>query len=397
MVRITPFAVEQWMDKYETTPDVLNIAETCAASVSLDDLVGLSKDPAAPGPIDTSIKLTYGPIPGTRTLRERIAAHCSTEETQLAAEDVVITQGAIGANFLSLYTLIGPGDHVVCVYPTYQQLYDVPRSVGAEVTLWKLRAEEGFVPNVDELTSLIKENTKMIIINNPNNPTGAPISTDIVQRIARVAEEKGIILFSDEVYRPLFHGGALGEIEVPLPATTLGYQKTVVTGSMSKGYALAGIRVGWVASRDKSIISAIMSARDYTTISVSQIDDQIASYALSPAVRPSLVERNMTLARTNAKLVKEFVERHKSVCSWVEPRAGTTAFIRFTKNGEPVNDVDFCLDLLDKTKILFCAGSRCFGGDEDFKGYVRMGYVCETEVLVEGLKRLGDYIDNNLS
>lgn len=315
----------------------------------------------------------------------------------MAAEDIIITQGAIGANFLSLFTLVGPGDHVVCVYPTYQQLYDVPRSVGAEVTLWKLRAEEGFVPNVDELTSLIKENTKMIIINNPNNPTGAPISTDIVQRIARVAEEKGIILFSDEVYRPLFHGGALGEIEVPLPATTLGYQKTVVTGSMSKGYALAGIRVGWIASRDKSIISAIMSARDYTTISVSQIDDQIASYALSPAVRPSLVERNMTLARTNAKLVKEFVERHQSVCSWVEPRAGTTAFIRFTKNGEPVDDVDFCLDLLDKTKILFCAGSRCFGGDEDFKGYVRMGYVCETDVLVEGLKRLGDYIDNNLS
>lgn len=237
----------------------------------------------------------------------------------------------------------------------------------------------------------------MIIINNPNNPTGAPISTDIVQRIARVAEEKGIILFSDEVYRPLFHGGALGEIEVSLPATTLGYQKTVVTGSMSKGYALAGIRVGWIASRDKSIISAIMSARDYTTISVSQIDDQIASYALSPAVRPSLVERNMALARINAKLVKEFVERHKSVCSWVEPRAGTTAFIRFTKNGEPVDDVEFCLDLLDKTKILFCAGSRCFGGDEDFKGYVRMGYVCETDVLVEGLKRLGDYIDSNLS
>ncbi|KAM5342827.1 hypothetical protein ACJ41O_013793 [Fusarium nematophilum] len=396
MVRITPFAVEQWMDEYETTPGVLNIAETCAASVSVDDLVQLCKDPAAPGPLNTGLKLTYGPIPGSRPLRERVAALCSNEGTQLSAENVIITQGAIGANFLSLYTLIGPGDHVVCVYPTYQQLYDVPRSIGADVSLWKLREEEGFVPNVEELIRLIKDNTKMIIINNPNNPTGAPIPTDTLHRIAQVAEEKGIILFSDEVYRPLFHGGSSGQCEVPLPATTLGYEKAIVTGSMSKGYALAGIRVGWIASGDKAIIKAIMAARDYTTISVSQLDDQIASYALSPAVRPSLVERNLGLARHNAKLLKAFMERHKSVCSWVEPTAGTTAFIRFNKGGEPVNDIEFCKDLLNKTKVFFAPGSHCFGGDEDFKGYIRLGYVCETEVLVAGLKELSAYIETHL-
>jgi aspartate/methionine/tyrosine aminotransferase len=165
---------------------------------------------------------------------------------------------------------------------------------------------------------------------------------------------------------------------------------------MSKGYALAGIRVGWIASKDKSIISAVMAARDYTTISVSQIDDQVARYALSPAVLPSLVDRNLTLARTNSRLVKEFIARYKSVCSWVEPTAGTTAFVRFSKDGKPVNDVDFCLDLLSKHNVLLVAGSKCFGSDEDFKGYVRMGYVCETEVLVEGLKRLGACIESNL-
>ncbi|KAJ4261420.1 hypothetical protein NW762_006845 [Fusarium torreyae] len=396
MVRITPFAVEQWMDEYETTPGVLNIAETCAASVSIDDLVGMCKDSEAPGPIDTSLKLTYGPIPGSRVLRERIAAQCSTKETQLVTEDVVVTQGAIGANFLALYSLIGPGDHVVCVYPTYQQLYDVPRSIGAEVTLWRLREGENFVPNVDDLVNLVQDNTKMIIINNPNNPTGAPIPNQTLKRIAQVAEEKGIILFSDEVYRPLFHGGAAGQIEVPQPVTTLGYEKTLVTGSMSKGYALAGIRVGWVASKDKSIISAIMAARDYTTISVSQIDDCIASYALSPAVQPFLVDRNLALARTNAKLLKDFIKRYESICSWVEPTAGTTAFIRFSKNGQPIDDVEFCLDLLSKNNVLFVAGSKCFGSDEDFKGFVRVGYVCETDVLVEGLERLGTYVEANL-
>ncbi|KAM5524566.1 aminotransferase class I and II [Fusarium oxysporum f. sp. phaseoli] len=374
MVRIAPFAVEQWMNEYETTPGALNVAETCAASVSIDDLVGMCKDPK----------------------HKRIAAQCSTEDTKLAAKDIVVTQGAIGANFLALYSLVGPNDHVVCVYPTYQQLYEVPRSIGAEVSLWKLKEEESFVPNVDGLINLIRKNTKMIIINNPNNPTGAPIHNSELGRIAQIAKEKGIILFSDEVYRPLFHGGASGQIDIPKPATSFGYERTITTGSMSKGYALAGIRVGWIASKDKCIISAIMAARDYTTISVSQIDDQVARYALSPAVLPSLVDRNLTLARNNAKLVKEFIGRYKAVCSWVEPTAGTTAFVRFIKNGQPINDVDFCLDLLSKNNVLFVAGSKCFGKDEDFKGYIRMGYVCETHVLVEGLKRLGAYIDANL-
>jgi aspartate/methionine/tyrosine aminotransferase len=166
---------------------------------------------------------------------------------------------------------------------------------------------------------------------------------------------------------------------------------------MSKGYALAGIRVGWIASRDKSIMSAIMSARDYTTISVSQIDDQIATYALSPEVRPSLVKRNIDLARTNAKILKTFMERYKSVCSWIEPKAGTTAFVKFQdRSGQPVDDTQLCLDLLNKANILLVAGSKCFGGDKDFKGYVRMGYVCETDVLVAGLRELGAYIDKYL-
>ncbi|RGP79417.1 hypothetical protein FLONG3_2472 [Fusarium longipes] len=398
MVQITPFAVEQWMDKYETTPNVKNVAETCAASVSIDNLVSMSTDKNAKTPIDTSIKMTYGPILGSDKLRERIAAHCSSEKIRLTVEDVIVTQGAIGANFLSLYSLVGPEDHVICVYPTYQQLYDTPRSLGAQVTLWRLKPENGFVPDVEELPGMIKSNTKMIIVNNPNNPTGAPIPRSVLSQIAAIAEEKGIIFFSDEVYRPLFHGGASGEAEVPEPVSALtSYEKTIVTGSMSKGYALAGIRVGWIATRNKDIRTAITSARDYTTISVSQVDDQIAAFALSPEVRPTLVKRNIELARTNAKILKKFIAKYSSVCSWVEPTAGTTAFVRFQdKNGQPVDDTELCIDLLNKENVLIVAGSKCFGGDEDFKGYVRLGYVCETDVLEVGLEALGSYIEKNL-
>jgi aspartate/methionine/tyrosine aminotransferase len=164
---------------------------------------------------------------------------------------------------------------------------------------------------------------------------------------------------------------------------------------MSKAFALAGIRIGWIASRDRAIIDAVAAARDYTTISVSQLDDQVASYALSePVVRP-LLERNTALARSNLALLSAFVEKHASVCSWVKPTAGTTALVQFRKNGVPVDDPSFVLDLLDKTKVLFMPASPCFGRGVDFKGSVRLGYVCETGVLVEGLERLGRYIEEH--
>lgn len=165
MVRIAPFAVEQWMDEYETTPGVLNIAETCAASISLEELVGLSEDTAAANPIDASAKLVYGAIRGSEELRQSVVAQYSKDGgSKLSANDVLITQGAIGANFLALYTLIGPSDHVVCVYPTYQQLYSVPESVGAEVSLWRLRKDNRFIPDVAELEALVQTNTKVIHI-----------------------------------------------------------------------------------------------------------------------------------------------------------------------------------------------------------------------------------------
>ena len=237
----------------------------------------------------------------------------------------------------------------------------------------------------------------MIIINNPNNPSGATIPTETLRQIASFAEKRGIILFSDEVYRPLFHDGFENNPRKPLSAAALGYGKTIVTGSMSKAFALAGIRVGWIASPDKSIIESVVHARDYTNISVSQVDDQIASYALSPSVQAPLLERNLSLTLTNKALVEEFVNSHSSVCSWLKPTAGTTGFVQFRSQGKPVNDVEFCVDVLKEKKILFCPGSHCFGRGADFQGYVRMGYAfCDVAVLKEALEKLSQYCKTHL-
>lgn len=156
------FAVEQWMDEYELTPGVLNVAETCASSISIDELTALSGNKDTPLPLKTSTRLTYGSIRGSTELRKAVAElHTGGATRPLTEADVIIAQGGISANFLALFTLLGPTDHVVCVYPTYQQLYSVPESLGAQVSLWKLKAENGYIPDVAELSSLVRRNTKV--------------------------------------------------------------------------------------------------------------------------------------------------------------------------------------------------------------------------------------------
>lgn len=178
----------------------------------------------------------------------------------------------------------------------------------------------------------------------------------------------------------------------------MGYENTIATGSMSKAYALAGIRIGWIASRSRPIIESIATARDYTTISVSRLDDGIASYALSNNVIHALLKRNIQLAKTNLALLEAFVDGNRRNCSWVKPTAGTTAWLKFEDlaSREAIDDVQFCKDVLDKTKVMFLPGSKCFGEGKEFHGFVRIGYVCHTEVLKEALEKLGKYVRQNL-
>ncbi|KAL5360987.1 hypothetical protein BJX96DRAFT_165575 [Aspergillus floccosus] len=393
MVQIKDFAVEQWMDKYETQAKY-NIAETCCASISVADLQELCEDKSL-NPLDLSTKLTYGAIRGSEQLRSTLANLYSVKTpSPLPADNVLITAGAIQANFLALYALAGPGDHVICHYPTYQQLYSVPASLGAEVSLWKAKEEDGWKLDVNELKELIRPNTKLIILNNPQNPTGAIIPQATLEEIVDIARESSITILSDEVYRPLFHSISPMDPEFPPSLLSLGYEHTIATGSMSKAYSLAGIRIGWIASRDRSVIEKIAAARDYTTISVSQLDDAIARYALAPTCIHQLLGRNIALAKKNMEILEKFIEAHRWACSWVKPRAGTTAFVRFSKMGKPVDDVVFCQSVLEKTGVFFVPGSLCFGEGEEFRGYVRVGFVQETEVLEKALAAVGSFLED---
>lgn len=181
----------------------------------------------------------------------------------------------------------------------------------------------------------------------------------------------------------------------------MSYPLAITTGSLSKSYALAGIRVGWVASRSLDLIKYCMEARDYTTISVSQIDDFVASYALGPDVVHGLLGRNIELAKTNLAILEGFLEdyRAKGMCEWTKPIAGTTAFVKFVKDRKPVNDVQLCKSLHEKKGVLWVPGSECFGNGEDgrgaerdFMGYVRIGYCCDSSTLREGLENVKEFL-----
>ncbi|KAJ5778948.1 hypothetical protein N7457_006668 [Penicillium paradoxum] len=384
MVRISPFAVEQWMDLYETSAKH-NLAETCCASISLNDLIALSSKKDL---VDYTQKQVYGAIRGSEALRANIAnLYSQSESSPISANGILVTNGAIQANFLALYTHIGPGDHVICQYPTYQQLYSVPESFGAEVSLWRSDDAHGWEMDLEMLRSLVKPNTRMIILNNPQNPTGAILRREELRKIVDIAREHDILIHSDEVYRPLFH--SLGTDQAPPSILEFGYENVIATGSMSKAFSLAGIRLGWIASPNPEIIEACASARDYTLISVGQIDDSVATHALSTPCVENLLHHNLRLSRQNLEVLERFIEEFKWAMGWTKPKAGTTAFIKFIdKKGRAIDDVVFCQRLQETTGVMLVPGSRCFGGGVDFHGYVRLGYVQDSQVLVDGLSSL---------
>ncbi|KAL1588022.1 hypothetical protein WHR41_03278 [Cladosporium halotolerans] len=387
MAPIPPFAVEQWMDTYETSAKY-NLAETCCASITIDELLTLSEDKTASASslLDTSKVQGYGEIRGSTELRNNLSRlYSSKVGTPLSPENILITPGAIAANHLALYALVGPGDHVICHYPTYQQLYSIPESLGAEVSLWKSKAENKWLPDLEELKALVKPNTKLIIINNPQNPTGAILPKSLLHSLADYAESKSLPIMSDEVYRPLFHSISPLDSDFPPSILSTGYANTLATGSLSKAYSLAGLRVGWIASRNRDFIETIAKARDYTTISVSQLDQSVAAFALSPDTIHALLGRNIQLAKTNLELLERFVIKHDEYCSWVKPRAGTTAFVKFERQGRLVDAEALCKALQEKTGVMLLPGD-CFG--EEYTGYVRFGYVNREEVVKEGLEKL---------
>lgn len=369
-MEIKPFGVEQWMNRWETLA-VNNIAETCVDSLFLYELLELSerKEEILVDLLGT--RMTYGDIKGSEGLRRLIAGLYEERNP----ETVLVMNGGSAANFLTLFTLVNPGDRVISVWPTYQQLTSIPEAFGASVDILELRPENSWLPDTDELEKMSESGVDLICLNNPNNPTGSLMDREMLEKIAGIARQHGAWVLCDEAYRGLVH-----EPGVSVPSMADIYEKGVSTGSMSKVFSLAGLRSGWMAGPQEFIEEAF-ARRDYTTISCGPLVDALAVVALEN--REKIMERNLEIIRESVALLGEWVDSEPAF-HWVRPRAGTTAFVGYDLD---IPSDEFCIDLLGSTGTFLLPGS-CFGIEKR----LRFGYAYGTEALKRGLESVSGWV-----
>jgi aspartate/methionine/tyrosine aminotransferase len=370
VMRIRDFGVEIWMNRWETSCRY-NLAETCVESITVEALLGLAgTDRDAFLAELLPMRLTYGAIEGTDRLRSAIAALYES----VTPDDVLVAHGAIGANHLVYQALVGPGDGVVSIVPTYQQHTSIPESLGAEVRLLRLREDRGWQPDLDELRTLAA-GAKVIALVNPNNPTGSLLDEASLREIVSIAGHEGAWIVADEVYRGTDQEGAGTS-----PSFVDLYDMAVGIGSMSKAFSLAGLRLGWITA-PAEVLEAVSRHRDYSVISVGMVDDLLASIALE--ARDALLGRNRAIVRENLATLDAWVTAEPGI-SYVKPRSGTTALLRYQAD---LSSESLCLRLLETEGVLFTPG-----GALDIEGYLRIGYANNATVLREGLARTSAFL-----
>ena len=367
-MKIPCFGVEEWLNVWENDA-VYDIAGSSIASFTLEEIIALGG--LTPEKFFEELakkKMNYGWIEGSPEFKEEV----SKLYKNVKPSQVLQTNGATGANYLVLYSMIEPDDHVISLYPTYQQLYDIPKSFGAKVDFWHIKEENGWLPDLEELRQLIRPNTKMICINNANNPTGTIMEEAFLKELVEIARECGTYILSDEVYKPLE--------DIYVPAIVDLYEKGISTNSMSKTYSVPGVRVGWVAANEE--LSALFRKyRDYTMICAGVFDDFVATYVLKN--KEKVLKRNRELVETNLEIVKKWIEKEPRV-SLIFPKHVSTSFIKLDV---PMETEEFCIKLLKEKGVLLVPGNRF-----DMEGYARLGYCAKTEVLEKGLEALSEFL-----
>lgn len=369
-MKVETFTLERWMSTWETVAK-FDIAESGIFPLTTRELLDFL-------PVDDrrlvedqllDLRLGYNEARGTARLRADLAA---TYEN-VNPDQILVTTGAIEANYLLVNTLLEAGDHVVSVFPAYQQLTSVAKAVGCEVSLWNIAERGGnYYFDLDELERLVTPKTKMILINTPNNPTGALLSNEELKRIYALAESVDAYVLSDEAYRWLDSPGGEPLAE---PMRNLG-PRAISVGTFSKPFGLPGLRIGWLATTEE-IVRACWSARDYVSLAPGGISDFLASVALRE--RDKIVARNQEIMRQNLDYAEGWFARHSELASWNAPRGGLLALLKYNVD-LPSDQV---ANTLAKDYSVMLAPGSTFG----YEGHLRIGIGQTPEIFAEGLER----------
>ena len=367
-MRIETFKIEEWMNKYCPSA-TYDLTSTCIQPLSIKELLMLCETETPFEVLDRA--LDYGDIEGSVRLKNAISSLYDYQNS----ENIIVTHGAIGANELIFKSLLEKDDEVICIVPTYQQHYSIPKSLKANVKLLFLREENNWLPNLRELENCLTKKTKLICLNNPNNPTGSVIPDEMLKRIVNIAELNNVWVLSDEVYRGLNLFGEPYSVSIADI-----YDKGISVGSMSKTYSLPGLRVGWVCAR-ADLITEISKHRQYNTISVSILDDYFASLALEN--RDNIAKRNFEIMKNGYKILENWANNEVYI-KLNMPKGGTTAFVRYKKD---IPSRLLCKKLQLKTGVAMLPGETM-----EMEGFLRIGYCIEPKTLEVGLKKFSKFI-----
>lgn len=363
MSTFRPFAMERWQSTYENRVE-LNLSESGVDPLTLAELLEIG------GTSVDDVPLGYGQSNGSDTLRQRIAAMYDG-----AGDDgVVVCNGSAEANFVTMWELVRPGEEIAVVVPTYMQTYGLAQNVGARVVEIPAREELGWQPDPDEIARAVTGRTRMIVVTNPGNPTGAIINDAARDAIVKAAQRTGAWILADEVYR----GAEINGTDTP--SFFGAHDRVVATGSLSKAYGLPGLRIGWTMS-DARTAELLWARTDYTTIAPGELTDRLAAIALDPAVRPHLLERTRGIIRTGLDTITEWF-RATGGWHWHEPQAGAICLARYDAD---ISSDDLAERLRAEQSVLVVPGSQ-FG----LGNYVRFGLGMPTDQFKTALDRVAE-------
>ncbi|MFQ5790581.1 MAG: aminotransferase class I/II-fold pyridoxal phosphate-dependent enzyme [Acidobacteriota bacterium] len=364
-MKLELFEMERMQSTWENRVR-FNLSESGVHPLRLGELI----DPAEL----LDVLLGYPQSNGTEELRDQVSDLYPGSD----ADNVLVTNGTAEANYLSVLSLIEPGDEAIVMLPNYMQIWGLARSLGAQVKPFPLREEERWAPDLDALRAAVGEKTRLIAVCNPNNPTGAILSEDEMRQICKAAGEVGAWLLADEVYQ-----GA--ELDDETSPTFWGwYDRLLVTCGLSKAYGLPGLRIGWVVGpREK--VAELWSYKDYTSIGPGALSERLARTALKPTHRRKILERTRGILRNQLPLVESWARERGELLEWIPPRAGAIAYLRYHVD---VDSTTLVHRLREEKSVLVVPGAH-FHMDP----YVRIGYGAEPEVLRQGLALFSELLD----
>jgi aspartate/methionine/tyrosine aminotransferase len=364
-MRLKPFLLDAWLDQYEHNIE-FNLAASTGPTWTVNDILALADD-------DTRYrflnhKLVYSRPAGADSLREAIAAM-----QRVPVEAVQIVTGASEALVALMWLAAEPGANVIIPLPGFTTFSALPESLGLETRFYRLRRENGFRIDPDEIKRLADSKTKLILVNSPHNPTGATIDDGGMEALHDFTAERGIQLVSDEVYHPIYHGRQT-KSAARLPHAT-------VIADLSKAFSIAGVRTGWIIEHDAQRRQQYWTARAYFSICNTTTGEILSEIAIRK--RDVVLRKSQETATRNLKLLERFMADHRDVFGWIPPQGGMTTFPWLVSEE---NDRRFCRAAAGHGILL--APGDCF----DTPSHFRLGFAAAGDNFSKALDRFGTFV-----